>query len=414
MNNEQRLISKIITEKTLRPVNDRGVTPLWFFDADQKAVFEWLIAHHAKYGNIPSKTTVKHQWGSGYVVAKVPETFDYILDEMAKRARWAEMSTTLLDMQDLLNDGDIDDALSRMEVGINKTRGFSPVATHLVDSMDDDRLDERWEEYDKRKTSTGLIGYSTGFPTIDTATLGLQPGQLITVVGQAKAGKTSISLAISNHVYVEHKVSILFVSFEMGIRELEIRQEALMAGISFARLQQGALLPHEEKTYDDWLTKAQTHYDWPFRFMDISSGGTLSAIEAQIERHEPGLVVVDGIYMMTDEVTGESNSWEALTNITRGMKRLATRRGVPIIINSQALRSKSKGERLSTDSAGYSSSFGQDSDVMLGVERVQPGAGEDETTHAYERILKILASRNSGLAQVDLVFDYDEGRICEL
>ena len=278
MNNEHRLISKVITEKTLRPVIDRGVTAMWFFDPDQKAVFEWVMRHHDKYGNVPTKATVKAQWGSGYTLVTIAETFDYLLDEMAKRARHAEMGATIIDVQDYLNAGNVDDALATLETGLNKTRLFSPVATHLINSMDEERLDERWEEYDLRKTSSGLVGYATGFPTIDKATLGLQPGQLVTIIGQPKSGKTSISLCIANHVYMEYEASILFVSFEMGVRELENRQEALMAGVSFLRLQQGALTPYEEKTYDAWLTMAQRTYTWPFHLMDISAGGTVQSL----------------------------------------------------------------------------------------------------------------------------------------
>lgn len=412
--NEHRILCKVITEKTIQPLLNRGVTEYWFYLPDERAAFAWIKEHHEKYGNTPSRTTVQHKLGKDYKIYAVPETFDYLLDEMANSARWSHAKGTVLDVTDHLNDNDTDGAVRELEEGLTRIRSFSPVSTHLVNSMDHDRLEERWDEYDRRKTTTGLIGFSTGFPTIDAATLGLQKGQLVTILGQPKAGKTSILIVIANHIYAEYEVPVLFTTFEMSVRELENRQEALMAKVNFTRLQQGALTKLEEKAYDDWLTMAQTTYTWPFHFMDISAGGTVSAVEAMIDKHDPAVVFIDGIYMMTDEVTGEQNSWEAITNITRSLKRVAAKREKPIVINSQALRSKSKGERLSTHSAGYSSSFGQDSDVVIGIERVQPARGEDETTHAYERILRILASRNSGLVQTELIFDYDEGNIEEI
>lgn len=414
LSNEQRIICKIVTDGDLRPVLDRGVTSRWLYDPDHKAALDFIIKHHEKYGNVPSKATFQSHFGAGYKIVSIPETLDYLLDECATHCQWMFAKATSLDVADALRDGRTDDAIKELENGLVQIRSFAPATTHLVDSMDNDRLEERWDEYDARASASGLLGFSTGFPTIDDATLGLQSGQLVTVLAQHKVGKTTLCLAMGNHIYAEHKVPILFVTFEMGIRELEMRQESLMAHINFRHLQQGKLTPLEEKKYDAWLTMAKADYTWPYHFMDVSSGASVSSVEAQAERYDPAVIFVDGIYMMRDEVTGDVNTWEAITNITRSLKRLATRLDKPIVINSQALHSKSKGKRISSESAGYSSSFGQDSDVLLGLERIQPGKGEDDSAYAYSRILRVLDSRNSGVAQVELIFDYDAGTIEEM
>ncbi len=182
--------------------------------------------------------------------------------------------------------------------------------------------------------------------------------------------------------------------------------------MNFRDLQQGSLSPLEKKRYKDYLAFAKG-YDWPFHFVDASAGSTVSAVRSKIEQLEPAVAIIDGIYMLTDEVSGEVNTATALTNITRSLKRTATQTGIPIIINTQALNWKSRGQQITMDSAGYSSSFAQDSDVVLGLERIQVPKGEDETAYAYQRILKVLASRNTGLAQVELLFDWDEGKIEE-
>ena len=414
LNNEHRIICKIITEGDLRPVLDRGVTSRWFYTKEHKDALDFILRHHDKYGDVPSKATMVSQFGTGYKIIGISESLEYLLDECATHCQWMHAKATSLDVADALKDGRTADAVKELEEGLTRVRSFVPTTSHLVDSMANHRLDERWDEYASRKTASGLLGYATGFPTIDDATLGLQNGQLITVLAQQKVGKTSLCLAMGNHIYVNDKAPILFVTFEMGVRELEMRQEALMAGINFRRLQQGALTPLEEKKYSDWLDYAQAHYSWPYHFMDVSSGATVSSVEAQAVKYDPAVVFVDGIYMMTDEVTGERNSWEAITNITRSLKRLAVRLDKPVVINSQALHSKSKGKRISSESAGYSSSFGQDSDVVLGIERIQPKKGETDAAYAYQRILRILDSRNTGTAEVELTFDYDAGKIEEV
>jgi replicative DNA helicase len=411
--NERRIICKVMTEKTIQPLLDRQVTGSWFYNSQEKMVLEWLLEHTAKYGGVPAKGTFQTHVGTAYSLFAVSESWDYLLDTQADLCRWTAAKRMLPDVEDSLTAGKTEEAIEHIQSWMTRINSYSPTSTKLVDSMENARLDERWKEYLAREAGGGIIGLTTGFPTIDSTTLGLQPGHLVTVLAQPKVGKTTLCLAMANHVYETYEAPILFVSFEMGIREMELRQESLMAGINFKHLQQGTLDTDEKDKYADFLDKAETHFSWPFHFMDASSGSTISAIRANIERLDPAVVFIDGIYMLTDEISGEVNTSTALTNITRSLKRTATQIQKPIVINTQALAWKSKGSKITMDSAGYSSSFSQDSDVVLGLERMKVGKDEDEDAYAYQRQLRVLASRNTGLASVELIFDYDEGRLEE-
>ena len=61
----------------------------------------------------------------------------------------------------------------------------------------------------------------------------------------------------------------------------------------------------------------------PFHLVDAVNGITVSALSAKIEQCNPDIVFVDGVYLMMDEITGEMNTPQAITNITRALKRLA-------------------------------------------------------------------------------------------
>jgi len=100
-------------------------------------------------------------------------------------------------------------------------------------------------------------------------------------------------------------------------------------------------------------------------------------------------------------LTGEMNTPQAITNITRAMKRLAQRIDLPIIITTQTLLWKMRAGKVTADSIGYSSSFFQDSDVILGLEPVE----EDEKI----RLLKVVASRNCGPTETPLTWRWSTG-----
>jgi replicative DNA helicase len=145
----------------------------------------------------------------------------------------------------------------------------------------------------------------------------------------------------------------------------------------------------------------------PLTFVhDPAATTTVSAIAAKIAQYKPDVAFIDGTYLMDSEVQNvEPNSPQALTSITRSLKRLAQRVQIPIVQTTQALTWKAR-RGLTLDSIGYSSSFAQDSDVIFGVEEVKDS--DDK-----EILLRIIASRNCPRRDVRLALDWEHGSIIE-
>ena len=110
---------------------------------------------------------------------------------------------------------------------------------------------------------------------------------------------------------------------------------------------------------------------------------------------------------MIDEQSGEMGTPLSLTNITRSLKRLAQTAQIPIVISTQVLKWKMSKGQVTADSIGYSSSFLQDADVLFGLQK------EDEAIDDT-RILKVLASRNTGPMEVSMLWDWNTGQFREI
>jgi hypothetical protein len=83
------------------------------------------------------------------------------------------------------------------------------------------------------------------------------------------------------------------------------------------------------------------------------------------------------------------------------MKRMAQVRQIPIAISTQVLTWKMDRKRgVTTGSIGYASSFGQDSDVLIGVEPT-----DDDTINK----VKILDGRNVKRMEIYVKWDWDTG-----
>ena len=396
--NELRLISKAVRDRNITTLLEQGVQADWFVNPDVKQVWKWMVDHWGKYGEVATATTVKDEFPN-FPLLKVDDSLDYLLDRFVAYRRYVKVEDTIQGAAEVLSlTNDHEAALQLIEGRI------SEIHREGVPGVSDMHLDRdpmsRYREYEVMEQSAGhLLGLGTGFSRIDEATAGLQSGQLVTVIAPPKTGKSQVLLQTAINIH-EAGHAVLFQSFEMSNTEQQTRHDAMRAKVSHNRMRRRSLTVPEKRSYVRML-EHMDQMTQPFTLTDALQGITVSALAAKIDQVKPEVAFIDGVYLMQDEQTGESNTPQALTNITRALKRLAQRMDIPIVISTQTLLWKMKGGKVSADSIGYSSSFFQDSDVILGLEEIPE---EDEF-----RTLRVVASRNCGPEQTTLVWRWDTG-----
>ena len=392
--NEHRLVSKVIRDRDIIPALQIGVTDAWFLDDDNKRVWAFVRKHYGEYNEVPTAVTVKDHYPN-YKVLDVQDSIDYLLDTMVDFRRRLLTRQGLENAIEQLQENNHDGALLAMEATITKVNEQGVLGTHEIDLTKN--TEQRYKEYQSLQNAE-FLGIPTGFAKIDEATAGLQGGQLVTIIAPPKTGKSQIALKMAINIHRQGKIP-MFQSFEMNNHEQQQRHDAMRANISHGRLRRGKLLPAEESRYIDTLNEMEKEHS--FHLVDAVNGITVSALAAKIEQTKPDIVFVDGVYLMLDEITGEMNTPQAITNITRALKRLAQKIHKPVIITTQTLLWKMRAGKVTADSIGYSSSFFQDSDVILGLEPIE----EDEEL----RNLKVVASRNCGPTETALTWRWETG-----
>lgn len=369
MDLERALISRVITMRTgMRKAADARISVEFFEDESSRRAWQWCLDYWREYGESPTAKAFKADYPA-YRLIDPDEPFDYIVEQMRERRRRILLVDLFAKVGELLNDDEpvgsptrkvieqVHAAMSRMEIEVSSAKDDN--LGHTVDF--------RLERYHFMEDNKGrLLGIPTGYPSLDFASSGLQPEQLITFVGLSKAGKSIILMNMAAEAY-SNGFTPLFISFEMSNREQETRFDGMISGTNYRKILNGQL------TRDEWKNLAKEMRAWAnfgdFILTSDSSGGmTLSAIEAKIQQHDPDIVFIDGVYMMDDEDTrNQKGSSAALTNITRGLKRMAQRHRIPIVGTTQALAWKvgSKKKGLTSEAIGYTSSFVQDSDLVI-------------------------------------------------
>lgn len=396
--NEVRLISRAIRTRDIQPVLEAGLKDDWFFVDENRDVWRFIRQHWDKYGEVPTAVTVKDNFPT-YRLLAVDDSIEYLLDQLIEYRKRQQTIAVVQDAANAVASGDHQLAIEAMGRAVSS---FYEEDTRQSNDVElTDNATARFDEYVNIKTRpNGLLGIATGFKTIDQATAGLQPGQLVTIIAPPKTGKSVLALQMAVNIHEDGFIP-MFQSFEMTNLEQQHRHDSMRAHISHARLVRGALNSQEEQRYKAMLARMETMHK--FYLTDSVSAMTVSGLSAKIDRIKPNVVFIDGVYLMIDEVTGESNTPQSLTNLTRNLKRLAQKKEIPIVISTQVLLWKMKKRQVSADSIGYSSSFYQDSDVILGLQRQDE---EDDSS----RELRIVASRNCGPAATDLLWDWEEGR----
>jgi replicative DNA helicase len=375
------------------------------FAAQWSDIWQWVITYWRDHSAVPSERAFCQEYGNVSLLDTSREQFSNLIEELICAYRHHKIVETLASAVPLLNENETQQAINVLAQGLQ-------TASADTSRLRDINLIETWEQRIARyllmkDTPNAIRGMPTGFLGLDRITSGLRPQQLITLVGEAKKGKSLITLIISNAVHNHGKVP-LYISFEMSAEEQSARYDAIVSKISHTKLMRGDLTNLEiEKIRKSTFLRKNMH---PFIISeDISSLTTVSAIAGKLQQHKPDLLVVDGVYLMDDEHGEPKGSPQALTNITRSLKRLAQRYDIPIVGTTQVLSWKlgnRKSRQITADAIGYTSSFAQDSDLVIGVES-DPDIDD-------QAILRVVLARTAPKGEIRIKWDWNNMDFSEI
>ncbi len=232
-----------------------------------------------------------------------------------------------------------------------------------------------------------VSGVSTGYFDLDDITGGFQGSQLIILAARPSMGKTAFALNMCEYASLEGKAGVLFVSLEMGQRELAERLLCSRSRVDGDKLRKGRGLGTREMTllgraYDDLRGASMFIDDTPARNMlQISSNAR------RIQRRSGlGMIVIDYIQLIEPESgEGRDSRQEQISKISRRLKTLARELQVPVIALSQLNRAVENREDRRPRMADLreSGAIEQDADLVLLLHRPeyydpndQPGIAE--------------------------------------
>lgn len=242
------------------------------------------------------------------------------------------------------------------------------------------------------KSGKSSLGIPTGFHDLDSMLAGLHPGNLIILAARPGMGKTAFALsALLNLARAGYHG--LLASMEMKADELSKRGLSMISGVDSQAIRTGAL---SESDWDALVDAAEELDELPLEIVDLPSVNLakLGAICRRLKRQgKLDVLVVDYLQIM-DPSSSKASRQEQISELSRGLKKLAMALKIPVIALSQLSRDVEKrvDKRPILPDLRESGAIEQDADVVLFIYREE----NPNSTLSVSRAEIILAKQRAG------------------
>lgn len=337
------LLKKLLLSKnTFYEVVSNGFSEHWFADYNIKYFIKFLRNYHASNSTNPD--------------FYFRESANLYILEDDERSKFLNFVEDVLDSDDNIDFDSSFSLLKQKYLSTKLVKKISPLLDHIKNANYEKavstiqrlaletsmltsqikNVNDIRDEWVHDKSLEISYGIEVGFPTIDKATKGFKPGQLIILVSGPGEGKSTFLLNIAYNVFMKNK-NVLFFSCEMPMYECVRRFDSLHLKIPYTNLETKTLTDEEVKRYVSLKEELKNKQNY-FKIVD-QSHPTIFDLESEIAQLtvKPDLVIVDYLALVKS-VHDHRNKWESMDDVTVGLRTLARKYGFPIVTAAQVNR----------------------------------------------------------------------------
>ncbi len=361
---------------------DADLAPDDFAGDDNRKVAAFLFEYYRnpKYkGAMPSPEILRRKF-PGYELPKPPSKgIEYIIDQIRERAVYNLLSESVIGVSRALKKNDLAAAQEALHRASQKIASRAAQTKVFALTRTTELRKQRYLE----KRSGGMIGIPTGFDWIDRVTMGWQREDFILALSKRGVGKTWLAL-ICAIAAQKAGHSPLFISREMGNRQIMDRYDALHARLPYEAFRRGELGHALEKQYFQALEEQKNLSE--FYLPEFEGKCTPLAILAKALENNCTFVVIDGIYMLDADPGDPQTGWEKFVAVAKSIKaNLCKAHGLTVFATNQFNREKDVSE-ADLDQSAYSDAFAQYADIAL---KLYQGPDERESGEMLMGFLKL-------------------------
>lgn len=369
-NREMQLVSRVIHTGDLSAIIDWGITSDDFLSNEGRAMFNHLVGYYTTTGSSGSVIGPESmaQFYPNFLRCDDPGmTLEALCLEVRKQRLSIVGQSRVADAHQMLVVDPIE--------GVNLLNQVASELTSVGFGKNNDRAlgpayNDIHMQYHMRKSGIDLSWGLWPWAPLQEATQGLQQDDFICFYGRPKSMKSWV-LAFFIAFLFNCGRKVLVYTKEMAQDNIFMRVIACIAEINYQLLRSGQLSPEEEFAFESvgrYIQAMQASEQIIcLSGRDAPKGGdTVPWLRAKIEKYEPSIFAVDGMYLMSDVHRAKKDN-ERVRNVSRDMRQMILDTGVPGIVTLQANREAAKHGEANLDEVAFSDGPGMDCTAMIRV-----------------------------------------------
>ena len=302
-------------------------------------------------------------------------------------------------------------------VGKELEKGLTGVLTREMSSVNEIHRESMSEALvSLNQERSGVI---SGLNRVDNVTNGWQPTDLIIVAGRPGMGKTALAICLTINPAIYNNEPIGIFSLEMSKKQLVGRMQSIMSGVNVGRIVKKQLSEQEIVHIDSSckpLVKAPIYID---DTPNLSLNDLKVKSRKLVKEKGVKLIVIDYLQLMRSGLNLRSRE-EEVSEISKGLKRIAKELNIPVIALSQlsrGLEQRGGDKRPSLSDLRESGQIEQDADMVIfcyrpeyyKIDEYEIGSNSYNTKGLFMFI--IAKHRNGELGEIPLTFIHEQTKV---
>ena len=397
MDIEKAVIGALQSPEDIKTALEGGLNPELFSDPFHAGVVEFTIGYYKGSLKAPTPAVLEEQFGQPVEAESSSESLVWLIDRLKTHHKSGEL-------QDILREGaagafeDPDATVGELYRRLWELRQNVSSHRNRVDLSEN--ITDRREAYHQRLAVRGQAA-PIGFEEVDSFTGGIRPGEIVTVAGYAKQGKswTLVNAAVEAK---KQGYTPYVASLELDVDTFSERIDAVFSGIGYGKMSRGALLPNDL----DRLHEAQEELAdlGPFYVENpVPEERTADHLVSRARQLGCDYIIVDQLSWIRP-TRNHQNRRDAYLEVLETLKLSAgsTMEGpLPVLLAVQFNREAGPKGRGSMENMANAADIEQITDAMYGLYRTDEMRADDAI------VLDMLGSRRTDLRSWLLHWELD-------
>lgn len=315
------------------------------------------------------------------------------------------LSADTLDAETIV--GHAQEQFLQISVESNKGTDAVDIAEGLVELVEE-----------AKSSPTKVRGLETGFPLLDEAINGLEPGTLTVLGARPKAGKSATLMNIAKHMAYQTDQPILYLDTEMSTKEQQFRLLAILSSVPEKEIKNGTYTtnPEWDRAVDEALQIARSGKILHKYYPDFTAEGVSALTRKYKHQHNIGCVIFDYIKLPDADLQqiGKVKEYQALGYLCVALKNLAGQLEIPVLTAAQIGREGANKGRVTATDFADSDRILRYANTLLGLapktqdemKKLEEEYGRDAAIAMGTHRLQILDTRAGGtnFGGIDMYF----------